>query len=68
VSGGDDALISHGDRLAQAVRWLAQQERDDHAVVEEACRRFDLSPVDEEFLQRMWRRRQASRSSGQSSP
>lgn len=56
-----DSLISHGERLGQAIKWLDQQKRDDHAVVEEACRRFDLSPADEEFLQKMWRQRAASR-------
>lgn len=54
---GGSAVRSHGDRLEQAVRWLDAQKRADHSVVEEACRRFDLSPADEEFLQTMWRRR-----------
>ena len=61
MPGGDDPLKSHGERLQQAVRWLDQQKRQDHSVVEEACRRFDLSPLDEEFLQRMWRERASSR-------
>jgi hypothetical protein len=58
---GDGSLISHGERLGRAIKWLDHQKRDDHAVVEEACRRFDLSPADEEFLQKMWRERAASR-------
>lgn len=60
MSRDADSLRSHGDRLEQAVRWLDAQERADHAVVEEACRRFDLSPADEESLQAMWRRRSAA--------
>jgi hypothetical protein len=39
-----------GDRLRSALRWLSELERHDDAAIEEACRRFDLSPLDEEFL------------------
>ena len=35
-----------------AVRWIAQQGDHSPGAVEEAARRFDLSPVDEEFLLR----------------
>jgi hypothetical protein len=36
--------------LRDALRWLSESGRHDLAAVEEACRRFDLSPLDEEFL------------------
>lgn len=36
--------------LRDAIRWLSASGRHDAAAVEEACRRFDLSPLDEEFL------------------
>lgn len=36
--------------LRDAVRWLSAEGRHDATAVEEACRRFDLSPLDEEFL------------------
>ena len=36
--------------LRSAVRWLSDLGRHDAAAIEEACRRFDLSPADEEFL------------------
>jgi hypothetical protein len=39
-----------GQGLRDAVRWLSAAGRHDPAAVEEACRRFDLSPLDEEFL------------------
>ncbi|MGA8258723.1 MAG: hypothetical protein WB783_00765 [Arenicellales bacterium] len=58
MSGG--APYSHRERLEQALRWLDAQRRDDAKLVEEACRRFDLSPADEEFLQAMWRKRRWS--------
>lgn len=57
AGGRNGSLIPARERLSRALRWLDAQERDDHAVVAEACRRFDLSPADEELLQRMWRKR-----------
>jgi len=39
-----------GQGLREALRWLSAESRHDAAAVEEACRRFDLSPLDEEFL------------------
>ena len=39
-----------GQGLRNAVRWLSASGRHDPGAVEEACRRFDLSPLDEEFL------------------
>lgn len=38
--------------LRQALSWLSEIGRHDAAAVEEACRRFDLSPLDEDFLLR----------------
>jgi hypothetical protein len=32
------------------MRWLSEGGRHDAFAIEEACRRFDLSPLDEEFL------------------
>jgi hypothetical protein len=39
-----------GQGLRDALRWLSAQGRHDFAAIEEACRRYDLSPLDEEFL------------------
>lgn len=39
-----------GQALRDALRWLSGIGRHDAPAVEEACRRFDLSPLDEEFL------------------
>jgi hypothetical protein len=36
--------------LREAMRWLSEGGRHDAVAIEEACRRFDLSPLDEEFL------------------
>jgi hypothetical protein len=39
-----------GQALRDALRWLSAEGRHDAAAVAEACRRFDLSPLDEAFL------------------
>ncbi len=43
-------VLPHGESLRRAVRWLSDQGRHDPATVEEAARRFDLTPAEEEFL------------------
>ena len=45
-----DILIPHGEALRRAVRWLGEQDRHDAATLEEAARRFDLTPAEEQFL------------------
>ncbi|WP_295440828.1 hypothetical protein [uncultured Thiodictyon sp.] len=45
-------LISEKERLRQAVQWLSDTSNHSARGVEEACQRFDLSPLDEEFLLR----------------
>jgi Mor family transcriptional regulator len=47
-----DHLLPKGESLRRALRWLSDQGRHDGAAIEEAARRFDLSPSDEEFLLR----------------
>jgi len=43
-------ILPDGEALRRAVRWLAEQPRHDAACIQEAARRFDLAPADEEFL------------------
>lgn len=43
-------LLPPGEDLRRAVRWLSEHHQYDMAAIEEACQRFDLSPLDEEFL------------------
>jgi len=45
-----DSLLSEHEALRRAVAWLAEQPSCDAKTIEEACRRFDLSPIDEDFL------------------
>jgi hypothetical protein len=42
-------LVPRSEALRRAVTWLAEHGWAP-ARVEEACRRFDLAPADEEFL------------------
>jgi hypothetical protein len=49
-----------GQGLRDALRWLSEQGRHDTAAIETACQRFDLSPLDEEFLLAEARRLRAS--------
>lgn len=39
-----------GDGLRKAVKWLSDNHRHDLAAIEEVSFRFDLSPLDEQFL------------------
>jgi len=48
---GNPLLPPHED-LRHAVQWLSGQGPLTPELIEEAARRFDLSPLDEEFLLR----------------
>ncbi len=54
-------IVPRGDALRRAVAWLAEQERWSASLIGEACRLFDVSPADEEFLLREFRARQQPR-------
>ena len=54
-------IAPKGEDLRRALAWLAEQRGWTIALIEEACRRFDLSPLDEEFLISEFRRLQAQR-------
>lgn len=43
-------LLPRHEDLRRAVAWLSGHARVSQELVEQACRRFDLSPVDEDFL------------------
>jgi hypothetical protein len=49
------SLLPEHEGLRRAVQWLAAQTTWDAKTIEEASRRFDLSPIDEEFLLRTFR-------------
>lgn len=45
-----DGILPHGEGLRRALRWLSEQGRHDAAAIEEAAQRFDLTPLEEDFL------------------
>jgi len=45
-----DGLLPKGENFRRAIAWLLKQPKRDAKTVEEACQRFDISPLDEEFL------------------
>ena len=47
-----DGLLPKGEDLRRAVRWIGEHGDHSPRAVEEAARRFDLSPLDEDFLLR----------------
>ena len=48
----DRGLLSEGENLRRAVRWLSENPPPTPARVNEAAVRFDLTPLQEEFLLR----------------
>jgi hypothetical protein len=54
-------IVPRGDALRRAVAWLSEQERWSASLIEQACRLFDVSPADEEFLLREFSARQQPR-------
>jgi hypothetical protein len=60
--GGARDLDPKGEGLRRAVRWLDERGREEPRVdrlklIGEAAVRFDLTPVDEDFLLRTWGRK-----------
>jgi hypothetical protein len=55
------SLLPEHEGLRRAVEWLISQPARDAQTIEEAARRFDLSPVDEEFLLQHFRSIEAGR-------
>jgi len=45
-------VLPDGELLRRAVQWIAEQGKCTPKILEEACIRYNLSPNDEEFLQR----------------
>lgn len=47
-----DSVLPRGENLRRAVKWLGERAEHTPEAVEEAARRFDLSPLEEDFLLR----------------
>ncbi len=53
-------IVPGGDSIRSALKWLSDRRLQDPAaprmkLIEEAALRFDLTPLDVEFLVRNWR-------------
>ena len=49
---GTKSLFQQCEARRQAVHWSAEMHAYDLATIEEACQRYDLTPVEEEFMMR----------------
>jgi len=54
------SLMPEGESLRRALRWLSDRRQEDPRaprakLISDASERFDLSPVEEEFLLRDWK-------------
>ncbi len=49
---GVKSIFPEGEALRSAVRWISRVHGYDLKSIEEACKRFDLSPSEEEFMMR----------------
>jgi hypothetical protein len=49
-------LLPKGEALRRAITWLAEQGSWTPELIDQASQRFDLSPIDEEFLLQECRR------------
>jgi uncharacterized membrane protein len=53
-------ILPEGDNLRAALRWLSDRRQEDPAaargkLIDEAALRFDLSPVEVDFLLEHWK-------------
>ena len=53
-------VLPHGESLRRALRWLSEQRLESPSapranLIDEAARRFDLSPTETDFLYQEWK-------------
>ena len=61
-SGAVTTIQPKGEHLRQAIRWISAERLEDESkpisrLIQEAAQRFNLSPVDEEYLVSFYRER-----------
>ena len=54
-------IMPEGERIRQAVKWISAERQADETrpfgpLIEEAARRFNLSPKEDEYLRAFYRR------------
>lgn len=50
-------ILPEGEEIRKAVKWISEMRQDDpqariEKLIEDACIKFDLSPIEAEFLSR----------------
>lgn len=45
-----NGVVPHGENLRRAIRWLSEHGQHDLAAINDAAERFDLTPLEEQFL------------------
>ncbi|KPK39815.1 MAG: hypothetical protein AMJ69_04680 [Gammaproteobacteria bacterium SG8_47] len=45
-----NGVLPHGENLRRAICWLGERGRHDIAAISDAAERFDLTPLEEQFL------------------
>ena len=48
----DSSFLPEGENLRRAIQWISEQPQHNTKVIETACIKFDLTPLEEEFLLR----------------
>ncbi|HET9596697.1 MAG TPA: hypothetical protein VFP65_14000 [Anaeromyxobacteraceae bacterium] len=53
-------VVPGGESIRSALKWLSERRQEDPAVprmklIEEAALRFDLTPLEADFLARSWK-------------
>lgn len=51
------SILPEGEDLRRAVKWISEERladpgRDIHRLIQDACVKFDLSPLDAQYLSR----------------
>ncbi len=54
MQSGGNRVVPQGEDLRRAVHWIGEQSSCNLQTIEEASKRFDLSPMDEDFLIRQF--------------
>jgi len=46
------SILPEGENLRRAIQWISEQAQHNAKVIETACIKFDLTPLEEAFLLR----------------
>jgi hypothetical protein len=58
----DSSLLPEGENLRRAIQWISEQRQHDAKLLEAASIKFDLTPLEEEFLLRHFQKSESGNS------